>query len=182
MVDLILGTAEFDPKGYAGKPVPSQREIIRILNLAYEGGIRTLDCADTYGTEEIEKYFAGFNRINKSRDLAKTDSFYHYKPGEEAKIGIKKASVYDLGQVWGLKETIIPLNINNTLFLKTSLDCSPYIRSIFDRGRLLAEGYTVKDCLSFVYRRGPKGVIVGVSSVKELDELLTAWGSLNAKH
>lgn len=187
MTELILGTAEFNKDGYAGKPPLEKREIIRILNTAWEGGIRTLDDADTYNTEWIRDFYSGFFRLNKSRwdscyEPAYND-FYHYKADEEVKPYVLQASVYTKSQVKNLTDAIVPLNINNLTFSHDVFsDTERFIaRSIFDRGRLLDEGYTVHDCLSFVYRHAPKGVIVGVSSVKELQEILTAWGSLNEK-
>jgi hypothetical protein len=182
MSQLILGTAEFNKDGYAGKPCPSEKEIVRILNLAWEGGIRTLDCADSYNTEWVEKYFGGFDRIYKSRNSASSAAWYHYRPGEAVKVGIARASVYDIEQLAGLRETIVPFNINNVAFGNVLfLNSAPIIRSIFDRGRLLEQGYTVRDCLSFVARHHNSGAIVGVNSAKELQEILTAWGSINGK-
>lgn len=180
MTKLILGTAEFNPAGYAGKPCPSNQEIVRILNRAWEGGVRTLDCADTYGTENIEDFFGGFDRINKTRTCTLPCYWYHYKPDEPLQA-VQKASVYEIEQLAGLDEAIVPMSINNTDFINSCTSCIPYVRSVFDRGRLLDQGYSVRDCLSFVARQKIKGVIVGVNSVKELEEILTAWGSIHGK-
>lgn len=173
---LILGTAEFHPEGYAGKACPSIKEIIRILNLAWEGGIRTLDTAEAYNNKEVlDKYAGGFGRINKSRyeGISNCDlQYYHYKETEEPRQGITYASVYTKEQLAGLEHVIIPFSINNTLFAGPIYKRPPILRSVFDRGRLLEQGYTVKDCLSFVKRYHTEGVIVGVNSVKELEEIL----------
>ncbi len=179
MTDLILGTAEFGPKPYGeGVQVPpSMSEIIRILNLAYEGGIRVLDCAEGYETETLEPYFGGFGRINKNRNQRQTNRYYHYQPGENP-IDTIFASVYDFEQL--ASYSIVPFNINNPLFATRVLNDPnrTIVRSVFDRGRLLKQGFTIKDCLSFVYRHKPQDVIVGVNSVKELEEILLAWESL----
>ncbi len=173
---LILGTAEFGPQPYGEgvKAPPTKIEIVRILNLAWEAGIRTLDTSDQYGTEPIDSLFVGFDRLFKSRQ--EKSAYYHYKQLEEPIKGIKKASVYTPAQVQGLEEAIVPFNINNTTFLGQALPPRTCIRSVFDRGRLLKAGYSVKDCLSFVKRaNAPGGVIVGVNSVKELTQILKAW-------
>ena len=170
---LILGTREFGSAYGEGVQIPpSNPEIIKILNLAWESGIRTLDTADTYGTEGVEKYFGEFDRLFKSRTIK--DAWYHYQPYEPPLKGIKKASVYTREQLADLDNVVIPLNIHNTEFVGVKAPIV-YIRSIFDRGKLLAQGYSVKDCLSFVKRHNPQGVIVGVNSLKELEEILSVW-------
>ncbi len=167
---LILGTAEFDPKGYAGKPPVGKKEVVRILNLAYEAGVTTLDTAVAYNVDE--SLFGGFGLIRKSKEL-RPDHFYHYSTAEEPRVEALKASIYSLEQAKDVNEVIIPLNINNTVFKDVRAPIT-YIRSVFDRGRLLPE-YTVKDCIGFVRRHNPQGIIVGVNTVTELEEILKAW-------
>jgi hypothetical protein len=171
--DLVLGTAEFGHPDYA--PFPEKKEIVKILNLAWNNGIRLLDTADTYNLEELEGLFGGFKKLNKSR--TDKEAFYHYKPLESRIEGVKKASVYDLAQLEGLKEAILPLNINNTTFASISwgMGTKRYARSVFDKGRLLSEGYSIQNCLDFVKRHPVDGVIVGVRSVDELLQVLNAW-------
>lgn len=181
MTQLIIGTAEFDVQGYAGKPRPSKREIVQILNRAYEAGVRTLDCADTYGTEDIDGLFSGFKRLFKTREVPLLKGrYYHYKPGE-ANGFHDQASVYDVEQLQGLKRAIVPMSLADTRFTNVKHLEDIYARSVFNRGKLLEEGYTVRECLTFVYRQQPTGIIVGVSSLKELEEVLTAWGSISEK-
>lgn len=175
-MNLVLGTAEFNPEGYAGKPCPSKQEIIRILNLAWEGGIRILDTAEAYNLGWVKPYFGAFAKINKSRSLPlESGTYYHYASAEEARQGVEFASVYGVAQLFGLRGAIVPFNINSTAFLDAAIPRETYARSVFDRGRLLEQGYTVKDCLSFVMRHNLTGVIVGVSSEKELAETLKVW-------
>ncbi len=101
-------------------------------------------------------------------------AWYHYKQDEPRLSGLQQASVYNLGQLTGLKDVIVPLNINNVLFAHPLFKRTVYFRSVFDRGRLLKQGYTIKDCLSFVKRHKNDGVIVGVNTEKELQEVLKA--------
>jgi hypothetical protein len=171
--DLILGTAEFGHPDYV--PFPDRKEMVKILNLAYSSGIRLLDTADTYNLEGLEGLFGGFRKLNKSR--TDKEAFYHYRPLESRIEGVTRASIYDLEQLEGLKEVILPLNINNTLFVGISwgMGTKRYARSVFDKGTLLSEGYSVKDCLDFVKRHPVDGVIVGVRSVKELEEILRGY-------
>ncbi len=167
-INLILGTAEFGHPAYF--PHPSKKEIIKILNLAWRSGITTLDTADTYDTEALEPIFAGFKQLFKSR--REKGSFYHYYLEEPRIKGVTRASVYTLEQCKGLKEVIVPFNINNTTFI--DVKCTRlYIRSVFDRGRLLNK-YTVKECLDFVKKKPNEGVIVGVRSIRELKEIINA--------
>lgn len=173
-MELILGTAEFNPEGYAGKPRPSTKEILRIFNLAWEGGIRTLDCAVDYYCEDALEYALYFDKMIKSRKLGR-GQWYHYKQTEERIDSVEQASVYTIEQFRGLKKAVVPFNIDNLEFVGLLGTNIVYARSVFDRGRLLEKGYTVKDCLSFVKRHPLAGVIVGVNSVKELEEILKAW-------
>lgn len=174
---LILGTAEFNPKGYGGKPPIEKREILRILACAHNNGIKLLDTADTYGTEALEPYFVGFGKLFKSRTAM--SAFYHYQPLESPIEGLKMASVYEIEQMDGLNSVIAPLNIDDTRFLEYHLTIAPrptfYARSVFGRGRLLDMGYTVKDCIDFVKRQSIEGIIVGVNTVAELEEILKAY-------
>lgn len=172
-IPLILGTSEFGHPDYA--PHPPKQEIVKILNLAWNNGIRWLDTADTYNLDPLKGLFGGFRQLFKSR-VAK-DCFYHYKPNEARLEGLEKASVYDLEQIEGLKEVIFPLNINNTTFssIKFSMAKKYYARSVFGKGSLLEEGYSVKDCLDFVKRHPVNGIVVGVRSLRELDQILEVY-------
>lgn len=171
--ELVLGTSEFGHPDYA--PHPFKQEIVRILNLAWNFGIRTLDTADTYGLDGLEGLFGGFKQLKKSR--TDKDAFYHYTQTEGRLEGLEKASVYTLEQLNGLKEVIFPLNINNTTFssIKFHMHTKYYARSVFDRGKLLDEGYSVKDCLDFVKRHSVNGIIIGVKSTKELEQILEVY-------
>lgn len=180
-MDLILGCAEFNKDGYAGKPPIPVPEIVRILNLAWTKGIRTLDCANTYGTDHVEGLFNGFERLNKTRNLPLLKGlYYHYKPGETPEW-YENVSVYDLEQLQGAKKAIVPMSIADTRFCHIKHLEKMYARSVFNRGKLLEEGYSVYDCLAFVRRQHLDGVIVGVNSLEELNEILLSWEDLNEK-
>lgn len=181
-MNLILGTVEFgEVYGEGVREKPSEQEIVRILNLAWEAGIRTLDTAEAYNCYDVvQKYAKSFDKIHKSRNVSKVLNqgyWYHYKQNEARIPDIKQASVYTLDQLRGLERACIPFSINNTTFAEVKCPESLVLRSVFDRGRLLKEGYTVKDCLDFVKRHFLElrpSVIVGVNSVKELEEILKA--------
>lgn len=176
--ELIIGTSEFGIDGYADLPRIPDMEIIRILNKAWENGVRMLDCADTYGTDHIQGLFSGFECLNKTRRLPLLSKLYfHYKPGE-APIFVELASVYDPEQIPGLKKAVVPMSLNDTRFCNVKHLEKIYARSVFDRGRLLESGYTIKDCLSFVMRQDVDGIIVGVRSVTELEQVLKSWREL----
>lgn len=189
---LVLGTAEFNPAGYNNDKCPSKKEIVRILNLAWEAGIHTLDCADSYGCNELlGECNQGFTSILKTRDLDKCyqsyfesypEWYYHYGLDEPVRSSLQYASVYGKWQITQeLQKVIIPFNINNTAFRYVEHSCtlrSIYLRSIFDRGRLFKQGYTVKDCLTFAkrfYHPQLSGIIIGVKSVKELEAILKEY-------
>lgn len=179
---LILGTAEFckTPYGEGIASPPSRQEIVKILNMAYDSGITTLDTSDQYDyLDGMQELFNGFSRIEKSRTIPEDrryfgPPYYHYKQDEAIQPGIDRASVYTKEQLKGLTSAIIPVSINRTDLISLA-PTHWYARSVFDRGRLLKEGYAVKDCLSFVKRQHPNGVIIGVNSVAELEEILKAW-------
>lgn len=177
-MNLILGTAEFNPEGYAGKPCPSTKEIVRILNLAWEAGICRLDTAQDYNNSELLASLAQpFSQIYKCRDKSLHSAFYHYKQDETA-FRCCNASIYTFDQAHAVVDNlIVPFNISRTEFNPLNFQNKVvYARSVFERGRLLKMGYTVKDCLSFVKRHGFDGIIVGVCKEKELKEILKAWG------
>ncbi len=166
-----MGTAEWGHPDY--KPHPDIKEIIRLLNYAWSQGIRTLDTADSYGLEF--NYFGGFNLLNKSRYINHKD-FYHYQKEEAPILYLERASLYTPSQITkGLKQVIIPLNINQREFITTDLSATIHARSPFNRGKLLEEGYTISDCLKFVQRHHVKSIIIGIRSVEELKQILEVY-------
>ncbi len=196
MSHLILGCAEFDPYGYGGKYPIALHEIRSILSLAKEGGITLLDTAESYGCTDVLKTEAkGFCVYTKTRDWRVNLNWgdnelrgilYHYQPNEAlielpfvhrwVNLGV---SVYDKAQLPANTSRIlqVPFNIENRTFEGVFDDYrTVFVRSVFGRGNLL-EKYSVKECLDFVKAYRPDGVIVGVNSAKELEKILTAWGS-----
>lgn len=197
MSRLILGTAEFSPDGYAGKPAVDVLEVRNIFGLAREAGITMLDTAESYGCHELIKNFArGYSIYTKTRDwkvqLAWGDNelrgiLYHYGHDEKpvnlpfihrwVNLG---ASVYKNEQLPEEVTRIIqvPLSIKNHHFnwvFETYR--TVFVRSVFDRGELLKD-FTIKQCLNHAKRFRPDGIIVGVNSAKELDDILVAWDQL----
>jgi len=172
---LILGTAEFGHPNYA--PFPTKLQILRILNLAWEAGIITLDTADSYNCNDLLSNWAQpFSLMVKTRDIDKVKNnnyIYHYQMQEKPIEGILEASVYTEEQMAGLNTVIIPFNINDTYLAKIYVP-EVFMRSVFGNGQLLKE-YTVKDCLDFVKRHEPTGIIIGVRSERELEEILKVY-------
>lgn len=194
-MNLILGTAEFNPEGYAGQPPIERSEIRKILACAKEGGINILDTAESYNCHSILKEDAkGFCIYTKTRDWRVhldwgenelRGILYHYKPGEPlielpyvhrwVNLGV---SVYDRAQLPENKLRIIevPFNIQNNDFGDVfDTYRTVFVRSIFGRGELLQNGYNVYDCINYVRSYRPDGMIVGVKNTKELEMILKAY-------
>ena len=190
---LILGTAEFNPIGYSDILPVSGTEIVRILHCAKEGGINIIDTAESYNCYNILKTFAkGFCIYNKTRDWKVNLNWgdnelrgllYHY--GNEEKVidfpFIHRwvnlgASVYNKSQIPESTRIIqIPFNIENTEFINCfNTHRTIFVRSVFKRGKLLKK-YSIKECLHFASEYRPDGIIVGVKSVKELEEILKVY-------
>jgi hypothetical protein len=188
---LILGTAEFHPDGYAGKPCPSYNEMNRIFSLAREAGIHLLDTAESYDCHNIIASCAeGFSIYNKTRDWKVhldwgnnelRGLLYHYE-SEEPKIEFPHihrwlnlgASVYRLRQLPDSDKVFIqvPFNIENKEFIDVfDVKRTVFVRSVFGRGGLLKE-HSIKECLDYVDQFRPDGIIVGVNTAKELEQIL----------
>lgn len=194
-IPLVLGTAEFNPQGYAGRKAVDVKEISKIFSLAAEAGINLVDTAESYNCQDIIKQNAkGFCIYTKTRDWRVTLDWgnnelrgilYHYQPYEKAidfpyihKWVNLGASVYDIAHLPENKLRIlqVPFNIDNTQFQRCFTEYrTVFIRSVFNNGKLLKR-YSVKDCLRFVNQYPVEGIIVGVQSVKELEEILHAKG------
>lgn len=68
MSKLILGTAQFcSPYGIKDDPVPSLKEIEKIAQVAWDGGIRIIHTSWQYPFENID-VFDNFGRIHKDKD------------------------------------------------------------------------------------------------------------------
>lgn len=189
-IPIVLGTAEFNPSGYADILPLETNEIRKIFACAKEAGIRLIDTAESYNCHSvIKKYAKGFCIYDKTRDwkvhLEWGDNefrgiLYHYGLGENKvqfpyihrwlNLG---ASVYSEIQ---LPEPVrilqIPFNIADTRFIECfTTHRTVFIRSVFGRGELLKK-YSVKTCLDFVKGYRSDGVIVGVKHHRELEEIV----------
>lgn len=196
MKKLILGTAEFSPKAYGDgvtDPV-SLNEVRMILNKAKQGGINILEGAEDYHCDEVLQDLR-FELIYKVRHpyslntiLERTQRtslmglMYHHWPEQKAfwpakdpRVMYTGVSVYTHGQVHSHSDMVeVPLNLEDRRFEKLDATCK-LARSVFGRGKLLKQ-YSVKDCLDYVKSlQNVHGVVIGVNSVKELDEVLKAW-------
>ncbi len=191
MSRLILGTAEF---GHPGYPKMAIKEAKAILALAREGGINMIDTAPSYNCEElIAKEAKGFCIYTKTRDWKVNLNWgdnelrgilYHYGY-DEAEIDLPYVhrwvnlgvSVYKPEQLPVNVQRIIqvPFNIENQTFKGVFVDYrTVFVRSVFNRGEAL-KGHTVKECLDFVKGFRPDGVIVGVQTAKEFEDILKVW-------
>lgn len=193
MSQFILGTAEFAPEGYGGKRGLPLAEIRSILACAKEGGITLLDTAESYGCQDVIRREAkGFCVYTKTRNWKVTLDWgdnelrgilYHYEPKEQevplpfihrwVNLGV---SVYEQHQLPENKLRIlqIPFNLENQAFKECFTSYrNLFVRSVFGRGELL-KTHSVKECLDFVKAYRPDGIIVGVNSARELEEILKA--------
>lgn len=195
---LILGTAEFGPKPYgtAKEPIALQ-EIDGILTLASKGGITILEGAEAYGCDAvlqnpkfdvIYKVTHPYSLNKVLKRLNRTELMglmYHhgYKTaGQRLIVGDRDnrclyygASIYQYTQHRGFEDIVeVPLNLEDNRFEKFTAPVK-LVRSVFGRGELLKK-YTVKECLDYV-KSVPNvhGVVVGVNSKKELEEILKEW-------
>jgi hypothetical protein len=192
---LILGTASFGPVPY-GAGVTKRidlMEIEYILKAAKYGGIDILEGSELYGCDEVlsDKFELIYKvkhpyTINKVlRDVKRNrlmGLLYHHSQNSRAQdvkrypnVDYSGASIYDSKQLTSQEEMIeVPLNIEDIRFANTIVPCK-LVRSVFGRGELLKK-YSVQECLDFV-KNNPTihGVIVGVNSLKEMNEILEAW-------
>jgi hypothetical protein len=194
---LILGTASFGPVPY-GAGVTKRidlMEIEYILKAAKYGGIDMLEGSELYGCDEVlsdkfeliykvkHPYSISKAMVNLKRNRLMGLLYHHHQASKSQdmkhypNVDYVGASVYDFKQLTGQEEMIeVPLNIEDTRFANITAPCK-LVRSVFGRGELLKK-YTVKECLAFV-KNNPtvQGVIVGVNSLKEMNEVLEAWNA-----
>lgn len=199
MTELILGTAEFGPKPYGtAKKALSFDEIKAILDLAKARGIRTIDTAISYGlSKKVKGYINGnFSVIDKSRDEKELDDWngcvhrlYHCKPDEPIRPYLDNSIYTDKQFVDGLMNDVTIFQVPHNLYggvtgsiIATAVDLGVrvYVRSVFNRGGLL-KYFSIEQCLEYALSVHPTGITVGVNSVKELEEILTAWESIGEK-
>lgn len=193
---LILGTAEFGPVPYGTAKEPiSLAEIDGILNLASKAGITILEgsefyhCDATLQNPKFDVIYKVDSPYSLNRCLHNTGRnhfmglLYHHHskdtkaqmPQRDPRISYSGSSVYSHNQILGSEDMIeVPLNIENREFENVTAPVK-LVRSVFGRGELLKK-YSVKECLDFV-RSNPTvhGVIVGVNSKVELEQILKAW-------
>jgi hypothetical protein len=197
---LILGTASFGPKAY-GEGVtepPTADEIKRILDIAFKGGIRILEGSEAYHCDWVFEdprfqviykvthpysIIDVYQKIDPSRLLGLLYHHGHTTAAKSTKKGKGEyyvgSSIYDFEQIVGDEEMIeVPFNIEDVTFKDCLWDVPcKLVRSVFGRGKLL-KTHSVKECLDFV-KSDPSvhGVIVGVNSVAEIQEIIKAWNS-----
>lgn len=194
---LILGTAEFGPIAYGeGRTEPiSLTDIRMILQAAKRGGISILEGAEAYDCDEVlqdltfDLIYKVRHPYNLGRVLERTGRrelmgllYHHSEVSRGNDVGNTRciagywgASIYSYKQLNGNETMIeVPLNLENREFENLTAPCK-LVRSVFGRGKLL-ETHTVKECLDYVKSLpNVHGVVVGVNSVRELEQILEAW-------
>jgi aryl-alcohol dehydrogenase-like predicted oxidoreductase len=190
---LILGTANFGGQ-YGYGLSPSSAEVERILNTATAVGIEYIDTAPAYN---CPYYYDGFKVIQKTPYWGEAWALLQHDPdgslGPPARakyLGLVKKygiSVYTPEQMmkairYPIDIIQVPCNIADNRFIpylpelhKRGIEV--HARSVFLQGALL-EGkfdlpkYTVAQCLGFVLAQDFDGVIVGVNTAEQLQELV----------
>lgn len=103
--------------------------------------------------------------------------------GYKGKIGVsvyRKSEIYrdEYDERW-IEAVQYPLNIADRHFAGWQpLSMLRFARSIFLQGKLLQMGYSVSDCLGYVLRQPVDYAVVGVNSVKEMEEIIRAAEAL----
>ena len=192
---LILGTANFGG-AYGYGESPSLAEIERILNVAADAGIEYIDTAPAYNCDYA---YNGFKVITKT-PFDYGDRYYHalleHNPDGELcdameakeygwvdKVGISIYTVEQMQKALHGDPDIIqlPMNIADNRFIpylpelhKRGVEV--HARSVFLQGALL-EGrgvpkFTAEQCLAFTLAQDVDGVIVGVNTAEQLQELV----------
>ena len=197
---LILGTANFGG-AYGYGESPSLAEIERILNVAADAGIEYIDTAPAYncgyaynGFKVIQKTPVPWYNIdylmNNYAVLEHDPDGTMAQPQEAKNYGLilrAGASVYTVEQMQRFlqyKPDIlqVPMNIADNRFIphlpelhKRGIEV--HARSVFLQGALL-EGrfnlpeYTAEQCLAFTLAQDVDGVVVGVNTAEQLQELV----------
>ena len=197
---LILGTANFGGQ-YGYGESPSLAEIERILNVAADTGIEYIDTAPAYncdyaynGFKVITKTpfrFGGYEHYyNKCYALLQHDPdggldivSFAKTLGFVEKVGISIYTVEQMQKALHGNPDIIqlPMNIADNRFIpylpelhKRGIEV--HARSVFLQGALL-EGrgvpkFTAAQCLAFTLAQDVDGVVVGVNTADQLQELV----------
>lgn len=196
---LILGTAEFGPKAYGEgvrEPI-SLNNIRNILECAKRGGIDILEGAEAYNCDELlsdptfDLIYKVTSPYSLDRILTRTGRcklmglMYHHgyetqsqMPQSDNRVDYLGSSVYSFKQLTGQEGMAeVPLNLENRGFEKLTAPVK-LVRSVFGRGELLKR-HSVKECLAYVKGLpNVHGVVVGVNSVAELQEIIDIWKTI----
>ena len=190
---LILGTANFGG-AYGYGESPSLAEIERILNVAADAGIEYIDTAPAYNCDYA---YNGFNVITKTPfNFGNYYAILEHNPDYDMEVArlaktlkfVKKfgISIYTVEQMQkalhGDPDIIqLPMNIADNRFIpylpelhKRGVEV--HARSVFLQGALLTgrkvPKFTAEQCLAFVLAQDVDGVIVGVNTAEQLQELV----------
>ena len=190
---LILGTANFGGQ-YGYGESPSLAEIERILTVAADAGIEYIDTAPAYNCDYA---YNGFKVIQKTPFWGEAYALLQHDPDGDMgvpmrakylnlvkKFGISIYTVEQMQEALHSTPDIIqlPMTIADNRFIpylpelhKRGIEV--HARSVFLQGALL-EGkfnlpkYTAEQCLAFVLSQDVDGVVVGVNTAEQLQELV----------
>lgn len=191
---LCLGSAPYCLKEHPQK----------IIDCAYEAGIRFFDTAQSYGTHwpaddqdwKIITKVKATDWIVRPAQLSAWALLAHEPEaghlvravkvaGYKGKIG--QSLYYPEAPASWAEVVQFPLNLADrryaALYPRRYADLYPagqqfHARSIFLQGKLLEMGYSVSDCLGYVLRQPVDYAIIGVNSVLELEEVIMAANDL----
>jgi len=179
---LVLGTASWgQPYGIKNQRT-SPQEIERILDTAYNAGVRMIDTAPAYNCKNS---FVGFKVIQKTPYAGNAHAVLQHNPdGVPTQDGI---SIYTVQQLLralehSIKIVQLPLNIVDGRFLQylpmlRERGIEIHARSVFLQGALLIGAFglpklDIETCLGYVLAQDVDYVVVGVNSEQELKQLL----------
>jgi aryl-alcohol dehydrogenase-like predicted oxidoreductase len=183
---LAIGTAQFGSSyGIKQDGQPTPDEINKILNLARQAGIDTIDTAPAYN---CDCDFTCFKVVQKTPYRGECYALLAHDPEaglpkhKTAKIGVSVYTPEELERYIDDIDIIqLPLNIADNRFLPflpklRERGVEIHARSVFLQGALLI-GYGVpklgvKVCLGYALAQDVDRVVVGVNSVQQLEELL----------
>ncbi len=195
---LILGTAAFGTKyGANGYPKPTRAQVEDILDVARAGGITMVDTAPAYGDMPE---FDGFDVVTKT-PWDGSDAYavlVHDPDGVTEMRALARRRNYGVGisvytpaqleraLAFPLEMDVvqIPLSIADGRFLPYLEELhlrgiEVHARSVFLQGALLMDSppievprRTVAECLGFALAQLVDGVVVGVHTAAQLEELL----------
>ncbi|HIJ71139.1 MAG TPA: hypothetical protein HPP87_07225 [Planctomycetes bacterium] len=197
---IAIGTANWG-REYNGVKV-SEKEIGKILGYAQCNGIDTLDCATAYGWDwtRANSFFNVVVKIRWHDDREKVEATHpycimrhHVEDGEffgptyEGRWGISCYQPRDLNVNADPDVIQVPYSLYDRRFDEVieRFKGEIHVRSIFLRGKIIADGIPPEECVKFCLANPHiDKIIIGVDSVDQLQRSLNfihLWNPLE-KH